>query len=170
MRKSWLIVLVILLVSGGLINPVKAQWTDMVWESYGFGFEAPSDFTISVNDEGAYTASGAVFTMSIKASDDDLDSSPMEICQSAIDNIPGTDKTIINESAIDDQNGLEGYEAYYTAKQDGKLMHMIIGGYQDPILLTGFTVQLLYWDDPDQNDLNYQAAIYILRSLWLTDY
>jgi hypothetical protein len=47
---------------------------------------------------------------------------------------------------------------------------MIIGGYVDPILLTSFTVQLLYWDDPDQNELNYQAAIYILRSLEITDY
>lgn len=170
MKKSKLIIVVILFVSVGFINSAKAQWTDMVWESYGLGFQAPTDFTISVNDEGTYTASGAVFTMSIKASDDDADLSPVEICQSAIDNIPGSEKTIINESAIDDQNGLEGYEAYCTAKQDGKLMHMIIGGYQDPILLTDFTVQLLYWDDPDQNDLNYQAAIYILRSLTLTDY
>jgi hypothetical protein len=170
MKKSPLLVFVILFVSCGFINPAHAQWTDMVWESYGIGFKAPTDFTVSVNDEGAYTASGAVFTMSIKASDDDEDLYPMDICQNALDDTPGTDKTIIKESAIDDQNGLEGYEAYCTGIQDGKMMHMIIGGYQDPIMLTSFTVQLLYWDDPKQNDTNYEAAIYILRSLKVTDY
>ena len=165
MKKSRLIVLLILFVSCGLIKPSSAQWTDMVWDSYGISFKAPTDFTITTNDEGTYIASGAVFTMSIKASDDYEDLYPMDICQNALDDTPGTDKIIIKESAIDDQNGLEGYEAYCTAKQDGKSMHMIIGGYQDPIMLTSFTVQLLYWDDPKQNGTNYEAAIYILRSL-----
>jgi len=170
MKKSRLIVIVILFVSCGLIKPASAQWTEITWDSYGVAFKAPADFTTATNDEGAFTASGAVFTMSITASDDDEDSYPMDICQSALDNVPGTDKTIIKESAIEDQNGLEGYEAYCTATQDGKLMHLIVGGYQDPIMLTSYTIKLVYWDDPKQNDLNYEAAIYILRSLKVTDY
>jgi hypothetical protein len=36
-------------------------------------------------------------------------------------------------------------------------------------LFNNFTVQLLYWDDPEQNELNYKAAIYILRSLKIID-
>jgi hypothetical protein len=169
MKKSRLIVVIIILVTCSFINPVKAQWTDMVWESNGIGFKMPKGFTISINDESTFTASGAIFTMSINASEDDENSDPVDICQAVFNNTNGTDKKIITEAAIDDQNGLEGYEAYCTTRQDGKLMHMIIGGYIDPILLTSFTVQLLYWDDPDQNELNYQAAIYILRSLKVTD-
>jgi len=169
MKNSGFILCLFLMVTAGFVQTANAQWTDMVWESYGIAFKAPTDFTIAKNDEGEFTASGAIFTMSITAWDDDTDTYPMEICQGTLDDLSGTDKTIIKEAEIDDQNGLEGYEAYCTAIQDGKLVHIIIGGYQDPIFLTNVSVQLLYWDDPEQNDGNYEAALYILRSLQATE-
>jgi hypothetical protein len=146
-----------------------AQWTDMTWEINSLGFKAPTNFTISKSDANTFTASGSIFTMNIESWEYKDGETPIEICQTALDNVQGSDKKIIEESAIDDQNGLEGYEAYCTAVQDGKLMHMVLGGYQDPILFTNFSVQLLFWDDPAQNDLNYKAALYILRSLKILD-
>jgi hypothetical protein len=169
MKNSGFILCLFLLASTGFVKTANAQWTDMEWESYGIAFKAPTDFTIAKNDEGEFTASGAIFTMSITAWDDETDTNPEEICKNLLDDLSGTDKTILKEAALDYQNGLEGYEANCTAIQDGKLVHIIIGGYRDSMFLTGVSVQLLYWDDPEQNDRNYEAALYILRSLQATE-
>lgn len=164
MKKLSILFMMVLFFSAGFVTKVKAQWTDLHWETWGIGFKAPSDFTLKENDHKAFTANGAIFTMSIKPWSDASITEPMKICQHALDITPGTDKKVIAEEAISNLGGLEGYEAYCTAIQSGKLMHVVIGGYLNPSSSTNFTVQLLFWDDPDQNETNYKAALHILGS------
>jgi hypothetical protein len=164
MKKLSIPLMIMFFFCAGFVNTVKAQWTDYKWETYGIDFKAPTDFTLKQNDHAAFTANGAIFTMSIKPWEDASVTDPMAICQKALDITPGTDKTVIKEVAIEDLNGLNGYEAYCTATQSGKLMHMVIGGYLDPGTSTNFTVQLLFWDDAAENETNYEAALYILKS------
>lgn len=143
----------------------RAQWTDMEWETYGLGFKAPSNFDLKQNDDKAFTAKGAIFTMSIKPWEDATITEPMKICQKAINRTPGTDKTVIEEADIEDLHGFTGYEAYFTAVQNGKLVHVVVGGYLDPESSVNFTVQLLFWDKTEaENNKNYKAALYILKS------
>ncbi len=164
MKKVSIPLLLVVFFCAGFVKTASAQWTDYNWETYGIGFKAPTEFTLKQNDHKAFTASGAIFTMSIKPWEDASVTDPVEICQKAMDITPGTDKTVIKEAAIDDLNGLTGYEAYCTATQNGKMMHMVIGGYLDPKSSTNFTVQLLFWDDAAENETNYEAALYILKS------
>jgi len=139
-------------------------WKKMTWKEYNIDFFAPVDFTVTKNDATAYTANGSIFTMSIKPWKDASITEPLPIAQQAWDVTPGTDKSVIKETPLN-VNGLEGYYAYGVAFQNGKGMHMIIAGFLDPNSSTNFTVQLLFWDKDDaENDLNYNAAQYILNS------
>ncbi len=165
MKKVSIPLLFILFFCAGFVKTVSAQWKDYTWESYGIDFKAPTNLTLKQNDHKAFTASNAIFTMSIKPWKDASVTDPVEICQKAMDITPGTDKTVIKEVSIPNLHGLKAYEAYCTAIQTRKLMHMVIGGYLDPSNSTNFTVQLLFWDgDEAANDQNYKAALYILKS------
>lgn len=146
---------------------LHAQWTDMEWNENNLKFKMPTDFKIDQNDATTFTATGSIFVMTIKAVYDYEDA--YTTCKNAAKAIDCSDTIVVEESSLDYQNGLVGYEAYYTAKQQGKPMHMIIGGYQDDLLGDNYSIQILYWDDPEQNDVNYKAAIYIMRSLGLID-
>lgn len=146
-----------------------AQWSDMEWKVNNLKFKYPTNFTIKQNDESTFTASGSIFTITLKAWEDDEFYTAEEICKEAANTINTTNLKLIEETAIEYQNGLVGHEAYYTAYQDGKFMHMIIAGYQDEVYMYDYSVQILYWDDPKQNDVNKKAATYILRSLGLMD-
>ena len=66
----------------------RAQWTDMEWETYGLGFKAPSNFDLKQNDDKAFTAKGAIFTMSIKPWEDATITEPMKICRKALNRTP----------------------------------------------------------------------------------
>ena len=164
MKKASVLVLLVLFFCTGFVKQASAQWTNLVWETYAIGFKAPSDFTLKQNDHQAFTANGEIFTMSIKPWNDASITEPLKICQKALDITPGTNKTVIDEAAISNLGGLEGYEGYCTAIQSGKLMHIVVGGYLDPVSSTNFTVQLLFWDNAAENDTNYKAALYILGS------
>ena len=169
MKTAKLTMLFAILLALFTFENVHAQWTDMEWETNNLKFQYPTDFTIKQNDASTFTASGSIFTMTIKAWEDYDYSDTYDICKAAVKEINCSDTILIEESSLDYQNGLIGYETYYTAKQNGKPMHMIIGGYQDDILGVDYSVQILYWDDPAQNDVNYKAAIYIMRSLGLIE-
>jgi hypothetical protein len=164
MKKLSMLFLLVIFFSTGFVTKVSAQWTDLVWETYGIGFKAPSDFTLTENDHNAFTANGAIFTMSIKPWKDASITDPMKICQHALDITPGSDKKVILEQEIKHMNGLNGYEGYCTATQDGKFLHILVGGYLNPSNSTNFTVQLLFWDNEEHNKTNIDAAIYILES------
>lgn len=165
-KLSFLLITFFILFS---VTGLRAQWTDMNWETNNLKFKYPTNFTIKQNDASVFTASGSIFIVTIKAWEDDEFYTAEEICKEAATSVSSTEMKLISESALDYQNGLVGHEAYYTANQNGKLMHMVIGGYQDEVLMYDYSVQILYWDDPKQNDVNYKAAIYILRSLGLID-
>lgn len=162
-------ILLVFVMFFGFVHKAAAQWTDLEWEAYGIGFKAPSGFTLKQNDSKAFTATGAIFTMSIKPWKDASITDPVAICQRALDLTAGTNKTVIAEEEIDDLGGLIGYEGYCTAVQSGKLMHIVVGGYLDPNSKTNFTVQLLFWDNVKQNKKNLEAALYILSSFKVLD-
>jgi len=65
--------------------------------------------------------------------------------------------------------GLQGYVAYGTAVQNGRLMHMVIAGFLNPNNDTNFTVQMLFWDDEAENQTNIDAAFYMLESFKPTE-
>jgi len=152
-------------LNGSNLFAQEEDWIDMEWDTYKIAFKAPKDFTLKQNDDKAFTANGAIFTMSLKPWKDASITDPTDIALKAYETTPGTDKTIIEEKELN-VNGYKGYYAYCTAIQKEKGMHMIIAGFLDPNSETNFTVQLLFWDSDDAtNLLNYEAAQYILQSL-----
>lgn len=156
-----------LLLSIFFVQNLQAQWTEMEWERNNLKFEYPTNFTIIQNDTTTFTAKGDIFIMTIRALDDFEDG--YNTCMNTLETIDCTDTVNVDASSLDYQHRLVGYEMYYTAKQKGKPMNMIIDGYQDELYGYNYSVQVLYWDDPKQNKVNYEAAIYILRSLALID-
>lgn len=167
MKTTKLTMLFFVFLTMFTVQNLHAQWTKMNWEENNLRFEMPTDFSIDQNDATTFTAKGSIFVMTIKALDDY--EGAYTTCKNAAKAIECSDTIVIEESSLDYQDGLLGYEAYYTAKQQGKPMHMIIGGYEDVLLGDTYSIQILYWDDPEQNDVNYKAAIYIMRSLGLID-
>ena len=147
------------------VQSMQAQWTDMEWNSFNLKFKYPTNFTIKQNDSATFTASGKIFTMTIDAWEDYDYSSVEDICNDVVNTIDCTGKILVEESEIKNKGNLEGYKRYYTAYQNGKLMHMIVAAFIDDLFLYDYSVKILYWDDPKQNDIDYKAAQYIIDNI-----
>jgi hypothetical protein len=168
MRKAGIILILIFFFSGFLIT-IHAQWTDREYKSYGIGFKVPANFTVVSDNSGGFTAAGTIFKMSISPWEDASVTNPIVIFKNIYNVVPGSKKTIVKDSVIRDLNGLQGYQAYCTVTQKKKLAHLFIGGFMNPANSTNFTIWMIYWDTPDQNEINHQAAEYIFKNLKVTD-
>ena len=164
-RNKTLTTFIICLLFSAFANTVDAQWTDMVWGANNFNFKMPSQFTILQNDTNNFAASGTTFTMVFKNWEADSVLSLPAVCMDAINEIPAKDLAIVDQRTNNDQEGLWGFEAELTATQQDKLMHILVGTYQDMFQLTVYTIKVVYWDDPDQNQTNFDAANFILANL-----
>jgi hypothetical protein len=170
MKINKLILLLTFISSIFSVQNLHAQWTDMVWEENNLKFVVPTEFDVKQNDESTFTASGSIFTMTINAWDNDnvLETSN-DLCDKALSDLDCTGRKLIRKWRIENKEGLIGYQMHYTAYQNDSLMHIVIGGFKSNDLLKNYSVVILYWDDSEQNQINYDAAIYILDSLELID-
>lgn len=149
----------------------QAQLKDMTWETNNLKFKVPENITISQNDGDVFSASEGIFTFVIKGWEpENFDETPKDICNETFDKVQQSNATLIDEVEISYQGGLFGYEKYYTAYQNGRLMHMFIAGFQDDDLygLMSYSVLILYWDNLEKNEANYNKAIAMLNSFELT--
>ena len=144
-------------------HSAHAQWVTLENEQYGISFKAPGKFTVTQNDADGFVANGADFTMEIYPWTDAQITDPVEIAQTAYDEMNATDKTIVDQGALN-LTGFSGHKVIGTGTQDGNVLVYALGGYLNPNNDTNFRVICTFWYDDKTYDRNYKAAEYILSS------
>ncbi len=138
------------------------DWTDMVWDKYGITFKAPTGFDIKKNTDKVFTCSGLNFTVTIKPYKD-ASLKANDAANKAYADLNATDMEIDVDEKVK-LNGFEGYKILGSGKQNGKKLLFAALGAIDPDSDVNFSVNILFWDDPAHNDVNKEAALYILES------
>jgi hypothetical protein len=163
MKKVKVVLLFVVIVSIGFAETISAQWVPLTYKQYGITFQAPKGFKITQNDAEGFVASGANFTMEIYPWSDASITEPVEIAQSAYDEMNATDKEIVDQGPIT-LSGFSGHKVVGTGIQEGNVMVYALGGYLNPNNDTNFKVICTFWYDEKTYDTNYKAAEYILAS------